>query len=269
MKKKLAIFILFGFSPFGNPISAQTQETKIDLQHFFGTYDGAFILYDISNDKYIHSDPVLSETEFLPASTFKIFNALVGLETGVVADSGVIYQWDGIERSVPVWNRDHSLASGMKYSVVWYYQELAKRIGKDKMQQYLSREDYGNQTISEIDIFWLDGSLKITPKQQVNFLKLLYEEKLAFSPKVQRTVKQLILQEEEGNLKLYGKTGWGMIEDTDYGWYVGILERGKDAYCFATILYGKEIPKTFGSDRISITKDILKDLNLYHSMKKW
>lgn len=265
MKKGPVIFIFLSFSLLGSYAFSQTHEKKERLQQFFEQYksEGAFILYDINNEKYVHSTPALSDSEFLPASTFKIFNALVALETGVVADSGVIYQWDSVERSVPVWNKSHSLASGMKYSVVWYYQELARRIGVEKMQRYLSEENYGNQAISTIDIFWLDGSLTITPKQQVDFLKLLYEEKLGFSTETQRTVKQLILQEENGSLKLYGKTGWGIIEDTDYGWYVGILERGEEVYCFATILYGKEIRQTFGSDRINITKDILKDLNLY------
>ena len=97
---------------------------------------GAFILYDLINDTALIFNQPRTERAYLPASTFKIINSLIALETGVIKDENEMIQWDGEERFVETWNQDHNLRSGIKYSVVWFYQELARRIGEERMQKF-------------------------------------------------------------------------------------------------------------------------------------
>ena len=133
---------------------------------------GCFILHDLVNDRNLIYNPTRAQQQFLPASTFKILNSMISLECGVVIDENEIVQWDGTERSIPIWNRDHNMRTGIKHSVVWFYQELARRIGVDRMQLWVDRVGFGNQHIgNEIDNFWLVGDLRISPNEQVEFLK--------------------------------------------------------------------------------------------------
>ncbi len=135
-------------------------QTSDDFAAAFDTagVEGTFVLHGsvlMSSRQTTASEP---ETRFLPASTFKIFNALVALETGVIPDEHATFKWDGVERSVPAWNQDHDLASAISVSAVWYFQELARRIGRERMQEWIDRAKYGNQNIGgEIDSFWLNG----------------------------------------------------------------------------------------------------------------
>ncbi len=102
---------------------------------------------------------------------FKILNALIGLDTKVVEDEYAIKYWDGVKREIDAWNQDHTLGSGMRHSVVWYYQELAREIGESEMKEGLVKANYGNKDISGgIDEFWLSSSLQISPVEQAHFL---------------------------------------------------------------------------------------------------
>jgi len=131
--------------------------------------NGSFVLYDLNRNQFSRYNPERCAERFIPASTFKIVNALIGLETGVIPDPDYTIQWDGATYDVPAWNQDHTLRTAMQNSVVWYYQELARRVGRDKMQPYLDAANYGNRDISgQIDSFWLEGGLKISPNEQID-----------------------------------------------------------------------------------------------------
>ncbi len=241
------------------------QQTNANWQERpqFGKYfqkegvKGTFLLYDIKQNGYLVYNSQRAKSPFVPASTFKIFNSLVALETGVVRDENEVIKWDGVKRDFPQWNKDQTMRTAIKDSVVWFYQELARRIGQQRMQRYINIANYGNRDISGgIDHFWLDGGLRITPKEQIDFLVKLQQNKLPFSQRSIKIVKDIIINEKTSDYVLRGKTGW----EKQVGWYVGYLERGSDVYFFATNMdiANPEDAKA----RIAITKSILQDLGL-------
>ncbi len=199
--------------------------------------DGTFLLYDLQTGESIGYHPDRWDSAYIPASTFKIFNALVALETGVIASPQTVMPWDKVKRSIPEWNRDHTLASGFKVSAVWFYQELARRIGKERMQAYLDSVGYGNRTMgAPIDWFWLGGGLRITPRQQVELLLRLYTNRLPFSQPTMALVREMMIAEQTPEYTLHAKTGRAGEEGQEVGWYVGYVERGTEVYFFATEL---------------------------------
>lgn len=207
-----------------------------------GIYDrgvvGTALIYDEQADRYLVFDRHRAETPFLPASTFKIFNALLGLETGVVRDEYELFKWDGEKRWVQEWNRDNSLASGMKYSTVWFYQKLARRIGEPRMQMWIDKASYGNRDLGGgIDQFWLTGKLRISAAQQIDFLRRLAIGSLPFSARSQETVRRITIVESAPGYIIHAKTGWGVHAaadgKADLGWYVGWVERDGRRWFFA------------------------------------
>ena len=218
---------------------------------------GAFVLFDASAGEYLVYNPERVEQPFLPASTFKILNSLIALETGVIEDEEEVMAWDGVERGWEMWDRDHDLRSAFRYSAVWFYQELARRIGEERMRSFVEEAGYGNRSISGgIDTFWLEGELRITPREQVDFLRRLYANDLPFSGRNMDIVRSIMVLEEGEGYTLRGKTGWA----GDMGWFVGYLERGENAYFFAAnidIETDDDAPA-----RIGITRGILADLDL-------
>jgi len=128
---------------------------------------GSFALFDSKRNTYLLSDKEQFTIPYSPASTFKICNTLIGLETGIIPNEDYTLKWDGIKRN-PVWDKDHNLKSAFKNSVVWYYQDIARKIGGSKMKDWLEKLNYGNcDTTGGIDKFWLEGNLRISPLTQV------------------------------------------------------------------------------------------------------
>ena len=151
--------------------------------HFAG-FTGTFVMYDPAGDKYIVYNEPQSKKRLSPCSTFKIYNSLIGLETGVLDQEDVytLFKWNGTQYSFPYWNHDHTLASATRESVVWYFQELAARIGPERMQEYIDKIGYGNKDISGgLTTFWLGSSLQISALEQVDLLNKLYSGQLPFS----------------------------------------------------------------------------------------
>jgi beta-lactamase class D len=228
--------------------------------------DGCFILYDLKRDRYIRYNSNHCQKRFIPASTFKIFNSLVALETKAIADENTVIPWDGVSnQSFPAWNQDQTMRTAFSRSVVWFYQDLARRIGKEKMTKYIQSAGYGNQDIEDkIDTFWLKGKLRISPEEQIKFLVKLYKEDLPFSSAVIKTVKDIMIIDRQDTYILRGKTGWGNNVDglQNIGWYVGYLEKGNNVYFYALNMTNQD-PKF---DMIPIRKKILfatlKDLQL-------
>ncbi len=191
--------------------------------------EGVFVLYEPETGTVHRSDARLAAERRVPASTFKVYNALVALETGVVRDPDSLFAWDGVERSIADWNRDHSLRSGMEFSTVWLYQRVAQAVGAERYRAAFAREPYGNGQVGEsVTTFWLDGPLGISPDEQVAFLDRLRLGRLAFRPEVQATVRDLLVSYGEAGGTIRGKTGWQTEADgTDLGWLVGWVERSR------------------------------------------
>jgi beta-lactamase class D len=195
--------------------------------------EGSFLLYDASAGTYYAHNLERCRAAFLPASTFKIPNSLIGLETGVIEDADYIIRWDGVKREIESWNRDHSLRSAIAVSCVPYYQELARRVGGKQMKMYLDSLRYGNADISAgIDRFWLSGgSYRITSFEQIDFLRRLHDERLPVSARSMRIVKDIMLLDSAGAYILRGKTGW--TEAQEVGWFIGWVETPKNVYFYA------------------------------------
>lgn len=205
---------------------------------------------------------------FSPCSTFKVPHALIGLDLGILRDGNTLFKWDGKPMYFPVWEKDHTLNSAMANSVVWYFQKLAKRIGPARMAEYLSKFDYGNQDISGgQDRFWLMSSLKISPLEQIGFLKKLVQEDLPVSQRAMDLTKQAVMQGKQGEAKLYGKTGSGSVKGKfSQGWFVGWVEPPGRALLFVT--YIKAPQGASGGKAKALTLAKLKRLGLWRTPLK-
>jgi beta-lactamase class D len=191
----------------------------------YGIKNACFLLRDNNHESIHYYNKERSTQRFLPASTFKIFNSMVALETAVAADDQLVIKWDGVPRK-PEWDKDMTMREAFKVSCVPYYQEIARRIGPAKMQHYLDTVKYGNMKMEgRIDDFWLNNSLQISADEQTGFLKRLYFAELPLSERSQRIVKTMMLQEETPGYNLYYKTGTGIVGDKTIYWIVGFAEK--------------------------------------------
>jgi beta-lactamase class D len=196
---------------------------------------GRFTVYDLARYR---------DSAYMPASTFKILNALIGLQTGKIVNDSMVIPWDGVTRLRPEWNRDLTMYDAFRVSCVPYFQEVARRIGKDTMQHWLDSLKYGVQdaksrvTItSPVDSFWLDNSLRVTPDQQLGLVKRLYFNQLPFFKSYQEMVKRAMLMENNTNYRMGYKTGSGHTPGgLPLGWVVGWIEENNHPYFFALTL---------------------------------
>jgi beta-lactamase class D len=244
---------------------SQAPAQELDLSAHFEErgVEGAFILYDLNEDATSRYNADRCSERFLPASTFKPLNAMIALEVGSVADEHEVIPWDGVDRGFAPWNQDHDLSTAMEHSVVWFYQELARRTGQERMQQYVDAVGYGNQDISgQIDSFWLVGGLRISPEEQIAFLRRLYEGDLPFSDRSIAVVKRIIPLEGAAGYELRGKTGWAGEVTPQIGWFVGYLERDGNVYFFATNVEKDESTESLGQMSQQITYEILGEIGL-------
>ena len=220
-------------------VSYQRSEFRNDLaKRFFdlGT-EGTFVGYKVDEYLIVASDKIRSGEDRLPASTFKVPNSLIALETGVVADPDKdVFKWDGVTRSIEAWNKDHTLRSAIAASAVPVYQEIARRIGAERMQKYVDLLDYGNHNIGGgIDQFWLTGDMRIDPMQQVDFLDRLRRGVLPVSKRSQEMVRDILPVAKVGDATIRYKTGLLGAErgQPSLGWLVGWAEKGSQQTVFA------------------------------------
>lgn len=204
-----------------------------------------------------------ANTAYIPASTFKITNALITLENKKSTPTE-IFPWDGQPRFIKAWEKDMTMGEALQLSSVPIYQTLARRIGLTLMQSELVHIGYGNMQIgTEIDQFWLKGPLQITPEQQVKFLYALAKGALPFRPEVQQQVKDMLYVERRGESCLYAKSGWAMDVDPQVGWYVGFVEKADgQVVSFALNMQMKEGDDV--SQRKQLALDVLDKLGIFH-----
>lgn len=242
-----------------------------DLKKNFDEYKvkGCFVLYDKKADKFVRYNSKHCAERFTPASTFKIPNTLIALETGVMKDENTSIKWDGVKRMRAEWNRDQTLDSAFEYSALWFYQEIARRVGEEKMKNYVNDFEYGNRDVSgSIDEFWLRGNLRISPEEQIVFLRKLNENKLPVSERSINILKKIMLMETGTNYKLFAKTGAGRNGDKLVGWYVGFVEQNGNVYYFANNIEANDANRNFLPSRVEIAVKNLKELGLLEGNKK-
>ncbi len=225
--------------------------------------NGSIVICDKKNQRFYEHNPSRNTTAFFPGSTFKILNALISLETGVIQDDVSVLTWDGVKREIPVWNRDTNLRQAFKDSTVWFYQVLARKNGHQRMQQFVEQVGYGNRQIGapdRIDHFWLDGPLQITPKQEIEFLQRLEANNLPFSQRAIDLVKDMMILEKTPAYTWRGKSGWINSVNPNIGWLVGYLEQKDNVYFFATNIVMPNVKDA--AKRLELTRRSFQALGL-------
>lgn len=231
---------------------------------------GSTSIYDYKNKKWTFTDSIDLKLETPPASTFKIINLLIALETGVIKDENEIIKWVGSTDTIlygyrPDIYKDMTIREAFELSAGWVFIELSKRIGKKQYQYYLDLCNYGNRTLPEKgDDFWNFGPLTISPKNQIEFLTEVYENRAPFSKRNIAILKNVMITEQRNDYIIRSKTGWGRALGKDIGWWIGYIERKNNLYFFATRLTkGLHVSNAnFSRGRKIITKDILKQLQM-------
>jgi len=255
-----ALFITF--------ISAcSPNNVKIDssLKHFFdeNNVNGTFSMFNNGTGEFtVYNLKRYRDSAYLPASTFKIVNSLIGLQTGKITNDSMVIKWDGVVRRNAAWNRDLTMYQAFRVSSVPYYQEVARRIGKDTMQFWLDTLSYGTKKItSRIDSFWLDNSLKITPDEELGLVKRLYFHQLPFFDTYEDIVKRAMLFDDNSDYKLSYKTGWGQNENgSQLAWVVGWIEENKHPYFFVLNFESTDPNADIPAIRMKMLIGILKQL---------
>lgn len=269
--QKLVIFLfvisslLFSCSP--NNVTEDNSLKKYfdsaNVTGCFGLFDNALGRFTIYNLKRYR------DSSYLPASTFKIVNSLIGIQTGRISDENMIIKWDGVKRWNPDWNKDLTMTEAFRVSAVNYYQEVARRIGRDTMKKWIDSLGYGNRNISgPIDSFWINNHLKITPDEELGLVKKLYFDQLPFFKRTQEIVRKVMLREDDANYKLSYKTGWGVTESGhELGWIVGWIEENKHPYFFVLNLESPDKNIDMMNVRMHILRGILSQLGFFQGKK--
>ena len=254
------------------PFVVHAQDSSVTVCHeqarlgrFFDAHAavGTFLLLDLRADTAVCFGKDRLNERNLPASTFKIFNSMAALDAGAIADETTVLKWDGIDRGNAGWNQDQDMRTAFRNSTVWFYQELARRIGEQRMQEFVRREHYGNEEISGgIDRFWLGGGLRISVTEQVEFVRKVYLHRLGFSERAQCIVNDIMLLEQGSAGTLRAKTGWTEERGEQVGWFVGYIERQRDVFLFAMKLASMDVAFPMRQARAEILRDLLRDCGM-------
>lgn len=272
--RRIAAFYLLPFA-FCLFIFSSCSVNKADIDNSLKKYfddnkaEGCFTLFDNASGKVTVYNMALDTVRFLPASTFKIVNSLIGLETNKVTDEKMLIKWDSIKRWNDEWNRDLTMEQAFKASAVNYYQEVARRVGKESMQKWLDSLHYGTQKINgPVDSFWLNNTLKISADEQLGLVKRLYFDQLPFQKRNQQIVRDMMIQENTTQYTLAYKTGWGFDEQgTNIGWIVGWIEENKHPYFYTLLVKNPNKDFDMRTARLNILKGILKQYGFFEGKK--
>ena len=226
---------------------------------------GSITIYDLKNNKWIYSDKADAHRASLPASTFKIINSLIALETSTIENELQTFKWDSIPRQVDAWNHDSDMEQAFKNSTVWFYVKLAEKIDRQKYSDFLKKSNYGNNNLREKGTdFWNFGKFRISPVNQIRFLVKLYKQELPFSKRNIEIVKRIMINETTPDYTLRAKTGWTNYGGTSSGWWIGYVERKDNTYFFATRIFkpASISHPNFSACRKEITFNVLKQLKI-------
>lgn len=222
---KYFLFLIFTTLSFASP------------QPNFANPNTTAIILDLNTSKRTVINAKRADERLSPCSTFKILNSIISLDAKAVKDENESMKWDGAVREYPAWNRDHSMRSAISVSTVWFYQELARRVGAKRMQEGVRAARYGDADTSKtLTDFWLGGgSLKISANEQVEFLSKLVKNELPFSARAVAVTKEIMILEKKEGYVLGGKTG----SCGGVGWFVGFVEGNASVKVFAFNIKGE------------------------------
>ena len=271
----LTAVLLLGLTPFISTYAADGSHYQwnsssenisyIDLSTYFGEYEGSFVLYDLEHDAWSIHDMEYALLRVAPNSTYKIYDALFGLEEDVITPDDSFIAWNGESYPFEAWNADQTLQSAMHSSVNWYFQTVDEQLGATSVYNYIQEIGYGNENMSgDLSSYWMESSLKISPVEQVELLTKLQNNSFGFAPENINAVKDSICLSSSDAGTFYGKTGTGRVDGQDVnGWFVGLLETADNTYFFATNIVADG--GATGSNATEITMSILSDMNIWQS----
>lgn len=243
--------------------AAETWQDIPDADKLFKHYgvSGSFVMLDVSNQRYYVHERSKASKRVVPASTYKIPHSLIALQLGVVTSVDEILPYGGKSQRLPQWEKDMSLREAITMSNVPVYQGVAKKIGLTAMRRSLKQLEYGNQQVGkDVERFWLDGPLAISPREHLDFLARLAAKTLPIKEKHQQAVIDILLIESSVDYRLYAKTGWADSPEPDVGWWVGWVEKGDAHYVFALLI---DIHKDADAKvRKPLGEALLKSLNI-------
>ena len=269
----LTAVLLLGFAPFISTYAADGSHYQwdsssenvsyVDLSTYFGEYEGSFVLYDLENDAWSIHDMEHATLRVAPNSTYKIYDALFGLEEDIITPENSFIAWNGKTYPFEAWNADQTLQSAMNSSVNWYFESVDEQLGAANISNYIEEIGYGNENISgDFSTYWMESSLKISPIEQVELLTRLQNNSLGFAPENINAVKDAICLCASDAGTFYGKTGTGRVDGQDVnGWFIGYIETADNTYFFATNI-GADSDAT-GGNATEITMSILSDMNIW------
>ena len=265
--------LLLGITPMLSTYAAEQNYYKwnvssekidlVDLSAYFNGYKGSFVLYDLKSDAWSIYNMNHATLRTAPESTYKIYDALFGLEEGIITPKDSFMAWDGTDYPFEAWNADQNLYSAMQSSVNWYFQKIDRQLGASSLRSYMKEIGYGNEIInSDLSSYWMQSELKISPVEQVELLTSLYDNDFGFSPENVNTVKDSICLFSSENISFYGKTGTGRINDNDInGWFIGYVETAGGTYFFSTNIQSTE--NATGNKASEISFSILSDMGIW------
>lgn len=227
----------------GNEAQNITEE-EIDFSNAFQGINGCAVLYSPSENRYSFYNKALSEQEDSPYSTFKIVSALMGLHNDIIKDESSTMNYNGTEYPNPEWNGNLTFQEAFQTSCIWYFRQIIDAVGEDEAEKELSELEYGNCDISqwegsninpypELNGFWLNASLKISPLEQVAVLSKIFEGKSIYDRRDIEILKKVMLTQDNGTQQIYGKTGSGSDGEA---WFVGFIETAEQRRYFAVYL---------------------------------
>lgn len=275
------LFTACAFAQEQTKSTVDNKETKnpiqqIDLKNYFEGFNGTAVFYNPAEEKYTVYNKDLSEKRSSPCSTFKIFSTYVGILTGNIDPQNSLRRWNGTQYWMDEWNRDIDLENAAKYSCVWYFRRVVNDIGPETMQKYIDEYKYGNKDISDWEGtlntnesnpdligFWIESSLKISPKEQTQVLYQIFTDlKQTDNHAVENEMKRVFLVYEDTakKLKIYGKTGFGVVngENAD-AWFVGMYELDGKTNYFAVRLEDPKKPESTSAKAKEIALNIIKE----------
>lgn len=232
---------------------------SLDLSEEFQNYEGSFVLYDSVGKTWKIYGLARAQKRVAPGSTYKIYAALHGLEEGVISPEESEMEWDGRSCPFDEWEQDQDLASAMKNSVNWYFQRIDADLGAGSVRKFLKKIHYGNGAVGrDLALYWTDQTLKISPVEQVELFRKLYEHMLPFSDENMDAVIDALYLGESDTGTLYGKTGTGQVDHKNVnGWFTGCLETSGNVYYFAVNIQSNE--GASGSRAAEIARKILEE----------
>ena len=258
MQKKLryllsALFILALFS-----CTSHRADIDNSLKKYFddNKVEGCFTMFNNSNGEVSVYNMAMDTARVSPDGTFDIVNALIGLHTGRILDDSMLME-------------GQNMIDAFKTNNVKYFQAVARRIGPDTMRSWMDSIKYGNKDISGgIDSFWLNNHLKISPDEQLGFIKRLYFDQLSFRKSVQQNLREVMLKEDSSQYRFAYKTGIGYNEKGNgQGWVVGWIEENMHIHFFVTFFKAADATTDISATGMKITRSILKEYGFFEGKK--